>query len=370
MLTADQLDILTEPVIDLYERYQQSVINDIARRMAKALKVTETAAWQMQRLTESGKVYEQALEELAKITGQSEATLRAMFQKAGVKAIRFDDEIYKAAGLNPPPLNLSPAMEAVLVAGMVKTNGAMRNLTLTTAMSGQEAFVSAADLAYMQITSGAMSYQEALKAGIKQMASDGLSVIGFAGRHDQLDVALRRAVLTGVNQTVGKMQEARADEMGCDLVQTTAHIGARPEHQVWQGQIFSRSGRHPKYPDFVASTGYGSVTGLCGINCRHSWYPFWEGLSENVYNRETLESYTNKTVTYNGEQMSVYEATQAQRSIERAIRRWKRQATALEAAGQDATAELAKAKAYQAKMRSFIKQTGLQRQRFREQVFA
>lgn len=110
MLTADQLDALTGPITDLYEQYNQSVINDISRRLAKMGKVTDTAAWQMQRLTESGRVYENALMELAKTSGLSETEMRKMFEAAGVKAMRFDDSIYKAAGLNPLPLNLSPAM--------------------------------------------------------------------------------------------------------------------------------------------------------------------------------------------------------------------------------------------------------------------
>ena len=92
-----------------------------------------------------------------------------------------------------------------------------------------------------------------------------------------MDVAVRRAVLTGVNQTTARMQIARADEMECDLVETTAHMGARPEHMDWQGRIFSRSGKSRKYPDFVKSTGYGTGPGLCGWNCRHSFFPYFEG---------------------------------------------------------------------------------------------
>jgi Phage minor capsid protein 2 len=370
MLTADYLDALPDPILDLFEEYTQTVINDIARRLAKAGRVTDTAAWQMQRLTESGKVYEAALEEIARVTGQSESALRALFERAGVKAMKFDDAVYKAAGLNPLPLNLSPAMSQVLAAGLQKTNGVMRNLTLTTALSSQEAYIHAADLAYMQITGGAFDYQTALKNAIKQAANQGL-MVGYPGGHkDQLDVALRRTILTGVNQTVGRLQETRANEMGADLVQTSAHIGARPTHMTWQGQIFSRSGSHAKYPDFVSSTGYGTGPGLMGYNCRHSWFPFFEGISVEHYKQAELESYENKKVTYNGQELTFYEATQQQRAIERQIRKVKRQAGALEAAGIDNTDERIALGRYQAKMRDFTRQTKLRRQSFREQVYA
>lgn len=345
----------------------QSVIEDIARRLA-GMNMTATAAWQMQRLIESGKIYENALEEIARLTGQSEVALKTAFERAGVKAMRFDDGIYKAVGLNPLPLNLSPAMVEVLAAGLRKTGGVMSNLTMTTALSGQNAFIEAADLAYLQVSSGAMDYNSAIRAAVKDMAANGLSVINFSGRRDQLDVAMRRTLLTGINQTVGNLTWTRADEMGVDLVQTSAHIGARPTHQLWQGKIFSRSGQHPQYPDFVTETGYGTGPGLGGWNCRHSFFPFFEAISESAYRQAELEGYADKTVTYNGEEISFYEATQKQREIERKIRDWKRQEGALKAAGLDTTGETAKVKAWQAQMRDFTRQTGLMRQRERERI--
>src|SRR4030042_87694 len=150
MLTAYQLGLLPAPMVDLWDEFTQSVIDDIARRLSN-LDMTETAAWQMQRLTEAGMVYEDILEQLSRMTGKSETLLRSLFQQAGVKAMRFDDRVYRMAGLNPLPLNLSPAMSQVLAAGLSRTNGIMRNMTMTTAMTGQEAFVQVADVAYMQV---------------------------------------------------------------------------------------------------------------------------------------------------------------------------------------------------------------------------
>lgn len=374
MLTADQIDALVDPILELYERYQDSVIQDIARRLAGMNYARPMAAWQMQRLSESGALYASILDKLAVLTGKSESELRAMFEKAGVKAMKFDDAIYRAAGLNPLPLNLSPAMAQVLAAGLNKTNGLIKNLTMTTAISGQNAFLDAADLAYMQVSSGAMSYTDAIVAGVKNVAAQGLDVIQFPGRRDQLDVAMRRAILTGVSQTTGELQIARADEMGQDLVQTSAHIGARntgvgpANHEGWQGRIFSRSGNSKKYPGFIERTGYGTGPGLCGWNCRHSFYPFFEGISENAYTKAELDSYAAKTVKYNGEEISFYDATQKQRAIERKIRYWKRQAGALEAAGLENTQEIGKVREWQGKMRDFTKQTGLIRQGERERV--
>ncbi|MCC6148345.1 MAG: hypothetical protein IT308_12365 [Anaerolineaceae bacterium] len=154
--------------------------------------------------------------------------MRKLFEAAGVRSIQFDDMIYKRAGLKPLPLNLSPAMAQVLAAGLRKTQGVVRNLTMTTAIAAQNAFIDAADLAYLQVSSGAFDYISAIRNAVKDVASKGLPVINYAsGRKDQLDVAVRRTVLTGVSQTAGNLQLARAQEMGQDLVEVSAHIGAR-----------------------------------------------------------------------------------------------------------------------------------------------
>ena len=366
MLTADQLDILPNAYVELWQEFEQSVINDMARRLANLS--YDSAAWQAQRLIESGKLYETVLAELAAKTGQSEAVLREIFEKAGVQSLRFDDKIYTAAGLSPNPLNQSPAVLAVLQAEYNKTNGILQNLVRTTALSSQRDFLKASDMAYLQVRTGAMSYDQAIRAAIKSIGDSGLSVFYPSGHTDKLDVAMRRNVLTGVSQTAGKMQEARANEMGADLVQVSAHIGARPLHQEWQGQIYSRSGTHGKYPDFVSSTGYGTGAGLGGWNCRHSWYPFFAGISNNAYTEADRQSFANRSVTHNGKEISVYEATQRQRYIERQIRKWKRQASALDAAGTDNAPELAKVREWQARARDLVKQTGLNRQYVREQI--
>jgi len=368
MLTADQIDDFAAPVLELYDEFHTTVLADIARRLAKA-PMTSTAAWQAQRLAESGMVYEEILERLSQLLGRSEPELRRAFERAGVKAMRYDDSLYRRAGMEPLPLNLSPAMLEVLRLNIARTSASLRNLALSTALTGQDAFLEASDVAFMQVASGTNSYQEAVRGAVKQMAARGLSTISYAsGRRDQLDVAARRSLLTGVGQLANQLSMARAEEMGQDLVQVSAHAGARPSHQVWQGKIYSRSGTDPDYPSLVAATGYGTAEGLAGINCRHSLYPFFKGISENAYDRATLAEINGKRVTYQGQEMSLYDASQKQREIERKIRYWKRQRAVMEAAGLNTAPETEAVLFYQKRMREFIAESGLVRQRSREQV--
>ena len=245
-----------------------------------------------------------------------------------------------------------------------------QNLTSTTANTATLQFENALDAAYMDIISGAFSYQDAVKNAVKGLAKDGIDAIIYpTGHKDKMDVAVRRAVLTGVNQTAAKLSLARMEEMDCDFLETTAHPGARPSHAEWQGKIFSRSGQSGRYPDFVRSTGYGTGAGLCGWNCRHSFFPYFEGLSERAYSREKLKEYETVKVTYNGQELSVYEASQQQRYIERQIRRWKREYMAMDAAGADTTEASVKLAQWRAKQKDFINQTGLDEDNFRSQVY-
>jgi len=196
-----------------------------------------------------------------------------------------------------------------------------------------------------------------------------IKFVCYKNRSDTIETAVRRAVITGVNQTCGMLQEARAEEMECDLIEVTAHAGARPSHAEWQGKIYSRSGTHPKYPSLVEATGYGSATGLKGVNCRHDFYPFIEGVSEPAYEEEELTNFEEaRDYTYNGQEMTEYEATQQQRYIERQIRKYKRKQQVLKAAGLPDKEATSKVTHWNKVMDDFLRQTGLKEQIDRELI--
>lgn len=141
-----------------------------------------------------------------------------------------------------------------------------------------------------------------------------------------IESAVRMNIITGVNQTCGKLQELRADEVGWDLMELTAHSGARPSHMSWQGKIVSRSGKKGYLS--LDDIGYGTATGFKGVNCRHDWYPYYKG-SARTYTQEQLDAWENEKVTYNGKEYSKYDATQLQRAMERRIRTDKKELAGL-----------------------------------------
>ena len=373
MLTPGYLAGLPAPMVELYSQLESDIVCDMARRISKMGAVTETANYQAWRLEQLAGFQKSTQKKLARMTGKTERQLRAMFRQAARDAVAADSVIYEAAGLSPKPPSKNAALNQIVQACEKQTLGVFENLTRTTANTATRQFERALDRAALQIGSGAFDYRTAIRRAVKDLSGQGIETIVYSkgGRVTQrahLDVAVRRAVLTGVNQMAAQVSLANAQLLGCDLVETTAHQGARPEHTEWQGKIFSISGRHPKYPQLAKATGYGTGDGLCGWNCRHSFYPYFEGLSEPAYTKESLDDMAAATVFYNGEELTQYDASQRQRAIERNIRRWKREYLAMEAAGEDTTEAALKLKKWRAVQADFCRQTGLRADGFRGQV--
>ncbi|MDD4390598.1 MAG: phage minor capsid protein [Eubacteriales bacterium] len=369
MLKPKYIENLPDALIELYAQAEADIIADMARRIVTYDFFIPAAEFQFRKLQDTGLLHDEIIKRLSQATGVAEREIKTLMKDAGATALKADDSIYRKSGLSPTPLDASPSLQAVIAAGAENTSGLFKNLTRTTANTATKQFENALDRAYMQVTTGAFDYNSAIRTAVKDLSAKGVAAIDYpTGRMDYLEVAVRRATVTGVNQTAAKLQEARADEMGSDLVETTAHAGARPEHQIWQGQVFSRSGKHPKYPDFVSSTGYGTGPGLCGWNCRHNFFPYFEGVSEPAYSDAELDDMNSKDYVYNGHAMTEYEASQKQRAIQRNIRKWKREEAGMKAAGLSTDESKAKVAAWQAAQIDFIEQTGLKRQYGREQI--
>lgn len=303
----------------------------MAKRISKANFLTPTAEWRMYKAEQLRLSSKAITAKLARLTGKSEKEIRKLYTAALKEALKNDEKIYRAA-INEGYLSEdkngvlnsyfgSVAFSNALKAGLQNTNGLMRSLCSSTAASANRMLSDELDLAFMKVTSGAFTADEAVFSAVNRLGSSGLTAVNYAsGRKDKVDIAVRRAVITGIGQAAANVQLGLAADMGCDLVEVTAHLGARPTHQVWQGRIFSLSGKHPKYPEFRSSTGYGTGDGLCGWNCRHNFYPYFEGLSKPVGVPFTKE-----------ENDKVYRDTQKQRAYERAIRQSKRELAALDA---------------------------------------
>lgn len=368
MITPEQWDLIGKQASKIYSQLELEIIQEIAERIANVGYANTVVLNDILIAQEMGLMYQDIIQLVAKYNETSESQIKDIFETAGVKSLDYDDKIYKLAGLNPIPLKQSTSMWQLLEATALKTHNNLNNLVMTTASSAQTQFYNAMNKAYMEVSTGVKSYSQSITDTIKELSNQGSYITYPSGQRRSIESAVRMNVVTSVNQTCGKLQEMRADELGWDLMELTAHSGARPEHAEWQGRIVSRSGQKGYLS--LDDIGYGEATGFKGVNCRHDWMPYYKG-STRTYSNKELNELKNEIVTYNGKTISKYEATQIQRKIERQIRQDKKEIAGLQgvltsgnkALLEDAKIELANAQTRQklnnSTLNNFLKQTGL-----------
>lgn len=363
MLQPDYLDHAPDEMVQLWQTVEDDILRDVARRIGKMDGMTPTANWQLWRYQQVEAVREEVVKLLAKYSGKSEREIRRILKEACTAALEADDEIYYHYGKTPTPFAESVPLQNLLNAGYRQTSGTWSNLTATTANTVTGAFERVLDEAWLKVSSGAFDYKSAVKTAVDTLADNMPYITYPTGHTDTLEVAARRAILTGVNQTAGKLQDARMKELGVEYVETTAHGGARPTHAEWQGKRFHLGGDKvldgKMYKDFVRETGYGTGAGLCGWNCRHQYFACFPELGDPPsWTQESLEQLNARNVEYNGQMYTQYEISQMQRARERNVRKWKRRYLAEDAAGSDTTAAAVRLKAARESLKQLTRDTG------------
>lgn len=363
MLAPDYLDHAPDRLVLLFQQVEDDILRDVARRISKMETLTPTANWQLWRYQQTEAVRQDVIKKLARYTGKSESAIRQLMQEAATRALEAEDRIYYHYDLEPTPFAENETLQALLNAGYQQTAGTFSNLTATTANTVSGQFEAALDRAHLKVSSGAFDYKSAIKSAVDSLADTMKYVTYPTGHQDTLEVAARRAVLTGVNQTAAKLQVARADEMGVTFFATTAHGGARPSHAEWQGKTYHRGGavdylgKH--YEDFESVTGYGTGAGLCGWNCRHTFFAVFPELgAPPAWTQESLDALNARDIEYDGKKYTQYEISQMQRARERTVRKYKRRYLAEDAAGADTTQSAVKLRAARAELADFTARTG------------
>lgn len=384
-ITPEYLSNVPDPVVRLFTDLEAEILADICRRFKLSGEATESAIAQIKILQEQGmdlKYIEKVIKKTLKL---SEKGLDEIFARAVKRNQAYYDElIQKADIVNADYKGVDEAVLAI----QKQTRDEFVNLTQSLGFAmrtGKEVkflpiaktYQRALDDAAAQVMSGAFDYNTAIRNAVKKLSDSGLQMVDYSsGWHNRVDVAARRAVMTGISQLSAQYAEKSAEMLETDYREVTAHSGARNKgegwqnHKAWQGKVYSiRSG--DKYPSIYEVCGWGMVDGLEGANCRHHHFPFVEGVSERTYTDEQLENIDPPPFEYQGKTYTAYEATQKQRQIETAMRKCKREIIGFKAAGleedyQDSSIRLRR---LSTEYKSFSKAAGLKEQIERGQVF-
>lgn len=360
MLTPEYISLLEfNDVVQLYNKLNIDLTADIIDRISAMEDISVTAKNEMKILIErSGEeVFYEALEKTSMITAERKQLLKKMFSDMASEDMQGYKELYL---YRDKFFKLSEKQYRILNEGLRATDRLLKNLTNTIAFRTQQAYVEAIDEAYMQTVTGAYSYTNAIQNTVQKLADTGITLKDKAGRNVQLEVAVRRNVLAGIQSTANNINRDIEKELGCDGYEVTAHIGARPTHAEAQGKQYAINKEDSK------KYGIGLWSDVSDLweeyNCRHTYFGIILGISEPVYTDKELNEYKNATVEWNGKKIPYYEATQKQRQLENAIRKQKRTVQILEKSGINNEIEKIKLAQIQKEYTNFCKETGLQKE--------
>lgn len=381
MLDFETLSNLPNGIEAAAQQLQLELIESAARHIANAAGLTVSAEYELARAFAIGAHRDEVLDGLAKFLETTTAEIVKMLAQSSNEQIAGDMQTFVNAGFSPVQLAESPYLQQLVDAMAKKVGVDFRNLTKTTVATHQRQFIRAMDTAHNKITTGAFTYQRAIRSAVSELSQQGVQAVTYRGvnakgikytRTDNIVVASRRAALTGMVQTAAEVAGGQMDLYDCYYVECSAHGGARPSHAAVQGKVyFWARGRQVdniyQYPELVAATGYGTAAGIGGVNCRHLLFPYYPGQAK-TYSRAQLRDYNEAKYTYNDAKLTEYQASEIQRGLERGVRRWKTESAAMTAAGEDNAFAAAKVREWQARLRDFVDQTGMRRDYFREYV--
>ena len=370
------LDALPEELAELYRALEDTLLDEICSRLKLADQLNEVTVQDIRALRSHGINLKEIEKAIRKTSGISETKLNDLLDDVVERNQKYYTELIDLARITQPETLVSVEDTWAIYE---QTKQTLRNITRSmgflvdagrTMLPPARAYQWALDNATMQIQSGAINYNQAIKTAVKQLADSGFKVVDYeSGHRDQIDVAARRAVMTGVNQICSKYTEQSAQYLETPYFEVSAHAGARDKpgpspwssHKDWQGKVYSiRTG--DIYPSIYEVCGLGAVDGLEGANCRHRRYPWVEGVSERTYTDEHLAHIDDDLgCEFDGKKYTAYEATQMQRRVERQIIKQKRLVTAYKASEQKDEYYAAKAKLVRlnAKYKAFSEAAGL-----------
>ena len=379
------LDALPEELAELFRGLEITLLEEICSRLKAADELNEVTVQDIRALRSHGIDLKAVKKAISETSGISKTKLDKLLDDVVERNQQYYTKLIDLAHITQPETLVDAAEVAAIGAQTLDT---FRNLTASmgflvdngrTMLPPAKAYQWALDAATLIVESGAISYGQAIKDAVRELASGGLRVVDYeSGHRDHVDVAARRAVMTGVSQLCSKYTEQAAEYLETPYYEVSAHAGARDvpgrspwsSHKEWQGKVYStRSG--DIYPNIYEVCGLGAVDGLEGANCRHRRFPWVEGASERTYTDEQLEHIDDGLgCTFEGRTYTAYEATQEQRKVERTIRKLKREKAAYRAAGlrEEEQAVNIRLRRLNAKYKAFSAAAGLPEQRERMKV--
>ncbi len=363
MMSQGSLEGIPVPFEKTMSDLEMRIMADVVRSIRVNGFSTAKADGQIRRMIQLGESDENIKKWIREALKVTDAELEKIFSDLVYEQYYGYKRIYDTFGVKQVPFSGNIELQALLAAVKAQAKSEFRNITNSLGFAIRnpgtggiynspltEFYRDTLDGAVMDIVSGSVSYDTALGRAINAMTNSGLRTIYYdTGHSNRVEVAIRRAVMTGFRQVQGKINEQVAKDLGTDYFEVSYHTGARPEHQVWQGRVYS-------YAQLQSVCGLGSVTGLYGANCYHDYNPFIPGVSVRTYTDRQLEEMMedeNRPKNYLGKKYTSYQALQKQRQMERDMRKTRQDVKLLQEGGADKDSIIIKKARYQGQMQQY-----------------
>lgn len=357
-MTPEELEKLPKPLERTMTALELSIMEEVIQRIKEVGQITPVIDWMLNRLAAIGESKSRIKQLIGEAVKEADLQIDEIYKQAVLSDYIRNKEIYEAAGVEYQPYEGNQWLQQVVDAARRQTKGSLRtleNITQTTGFNvmigNQRVFTPLSeylerslDKAMMGITTGAKTYSQAIGEVIDEMTASGIRTVDYASdksnkpnKSDRIEVAARRAVMTGVAQMTKQVSDKNAEQLGTDHWEVDWHMGARNtgtgyrNHQSWQGKVYSTA-------EMRSVCGEGEMLGFAGINCYHIKFPFLPGISKRKYTDEWLAEQNrkeNEKKTFRGKEYDTYGALQYQRRLERTIRKQKQDVKLLEKAGAD-----------------------------------
>lgn len=344
MFTPEVTEAIPIALEQIFDSLQMSIMTEIVRMLLEAAEIIPSTGYKMNRLYDLGTSKKRIKDIVARTLNLSDKEVENIFINITESGYNEAESAFIEQGKEFIPYSENEPLQQFVRAVQEQTQNECKNITQSMGFAKRQPdgslgftpvsdyYQETLDKAVTEIASGASDYNTVLEKTVTEMTNSGLRTVDYASGHsNRVTVAARRAVSTGLNQVVGKINEENAEKLGTNYFEVSWHSGARPSHQVWQGRVYSKE-------ELESVCGLGTVTGLCGANCYHSYSPFTPGITPRTYTDEQLEKMNaeeNKPVEYNGKNYTKYEATQRQRRLETTMRAQRQKIKLLEEGGAD-----------------------------------
>lgn len=376
MFTPDELERIPKKLEGVVSELENRIMSDIIERIRQNMSISRTTDYLINKLYQLGVSKKYIKEQIQSVLQFSETEVKLLYEEILPEGYARDEALYKQISKDFIAYKDNAELQQLVSSVQAQTKGELTNITnslgFAVKINGKtiltplsEYYQRTLDKGITEIATGATDYNTVLRKTVQEMTNSGLRTVDYASGHsNRVEVAVRRAVMTGFTQVTHKISDRNAEQLETDYFEVSWHATARPSHQLFQGRVYPRA-------ELISICGLGTVQGLGGINCYHDYYPFIHGISKRLYTDEELDKMNakeNELKEYNGRYYTTYQASQEQRRLETLMRKQRQDIKLLkkgEANEDEVIAAKSRYRSTMAQYNDFSKKMGLPQQKER-----